>query len=231
MGGSQAVVDYVRKGGVMPPNDESLHIADDGSFTMWRSASTASIPPSPVGEFAGKLTQPQHEQLAAAASLLDAAGDLSLTPPPGAVIETIRVAGATASLGIHQQAPGPWDQLIKLLRPLLGELTRFPKAALRLEMNDQGRSARLVAVGHGALELDLGEMQVHAFLWRGDQIDARWSAPTESETRRETTGDGWNLSLPFDHGFELNRDVRVSAIVELKASLDDETMRAISLQV
>jgi hypothetical protein len=224
------MITYQRTGGFIPPhNNEKLQIEDDGTFSLWRSAATASIPPSPVGSFAGSLEPALHARIQAAAQAAAAAGNLTVRPKPGSVMESIALAHAKASLGIHDQPDGPWGTLIGLLRPLLGDLTRFPRAALALEVLDGGRAARLVRRGPEAMRLDLSHLKIEAILWRGDAIESRWSAPAQAADASLAAGTDWTMDLPFQHGFTAGPGSRVAAHASLNA-FDGEKSVPVALQ-
>jgi hypothetical protein len=226
------MITYQRKGGLRPPpNNETLRIKEDGTFTLWRSVSLASIPPSPIGRFSGVLAEDLHLQLQDAARTATASGNLAILPRPDSVIESIDLPGAKATLGIHDQAGGPWGRLIGLLRPLLGDLTRFPRAAIALEVLDNGQAARLIVRGADPLRLDLSKLEVQAILWRNDSLEGRWSAAAASNSTLAplTANAGWALDLPFDHGFAITADSRVVAYAYFDV-FDGEKFVSVSLQ-
>ena len=223
---------YHRHGGFRhTPNNEKLQIEDDGSFSMWRSVGVASIPPSLIGRFEGKLETELNTRLWDLAEAVTATGDLRVVPPPDSVIEDIVLPGAHATLGIHQQAGVPWDSITGLLRPLLGELTKFPRAAIELEVRDDGRQALLVHRGNEPLRADLSKISIEAILWRNDAVESRWQGSLE-EIRNQgiiQTVPGWSLDLPFHHGFDSTSDNRVVAYASFNA-FDGEMFVPVSLQ-
>lgn len=232
MEGTMKIINYQRYGGLRPtPNNEILKIEDDGKFRMWRSVSTASIPPSPIGRFEGKLEAELNAQLWYAADAAAATGDFEIVPLPDSVIDTIKLPNAQASMGIYQQPRGPWNNLIGLLRPLLSELALFPRAAIALEVLNGGRAARLVHRGTEPLLLDLSTMKIQAILWQEEDLINRWSEPqtTFGDKVVLSAAEEWLLNLPFGHGFNITQESHVIAYVRFKA-FDGEVFLPVSLE-
>jgi hypothetical protein len=225
-------INYSRSGGFQPPPDhETLFIDAGGTFSMWRSVSMASNPLSPIGRFAGQLDAQMHARLQAAAAAAAAAGDLRITPVPDAAIETFQVGGVRATMGAHDTPQGPWLDLVKPLRQLLGKLAAFPVAAIALEVSPNGRSARLVHRGAETLRIDLGDLGVRAVLWRDFVPEANWRASGEQIGDRGSVRatPGWSLELPFDHGFECAPGDKVVAYVTF-AAFEGDAAVLVSLQ-
>lgn len=90
---------YLRQGGLMPgPQHEEIRV-DGALFTMWRSVSIASRPPSPIGRFGGRLNSGREASLAEAALAAEKAGDFVVTPKPDAVVESVELGGGGAAGG------------------------------------------------------------------------------------------------------------------------------------
>jgi hypothetical protein len=190
----------------MPQLDESLDIAADGSFSMWRSVGSASPLPSPIGSFAGRLSPEQSLELSAAAEQAAAAGSQTRLVSPDSPVDRLRVGDAEATLGIRDLGEGAWRTLAALVRPLLKELTTSPVAAIDLDVGDE---AKLVYEGSESLQVDLATLALEAVQWRGDDAVARWKAQDHAEEEL-IAGPGWSRELPFDHGFELQEGDRIS---------------------
>jgi hypothetical protein len=193
-------VSIVRSGGrTAPPDRERLEIADDGTFTMWRSVRSPA-----VGRFAGRLDGPNAERmrgLAAAAAALDPPAGKQL---PGAATETITVDGVSLRTGSSGGPDGPWGDLVGALRALLRELVTQPAAAIALEVANDGSSAKLVHRGEDEIDVDLSALTVRAVVWGpGWEQRGEWSSD-EGGPARTTAGPGWSYDLPFGHGLTVN---------------------------
>lgn len=210
-------INYHRRGGRKPPRDnEQLEIDENGNFTLWRSVGWATTPPTPVGHFAGQLPAAEHDALCQQATVAAADGNFKATPKPDAAIETIKVDDAQARMGNHEKPAGPWGDLADHLRQLLVDLTERPKAALSLELDKGGKTARLVHLGSDSLRLDLSDLTVRAVLWEGQRKAGDWSAPADKNKGKDTNASaGWSLDLPFAHGFDLGGNKEVVAYVTL----------------
>jgi hypothetical protein len=223
---------YYRQGGLrVTPHNERLWIQNDGSFKMWRSVSSASIPPSPAGWFQGKLDSEINLRLWALQKAAAASGDFKMAPPPDSVIENITLERARASLGINQQPPGHWGDMVSLLRTLLGQLSRFPRAAVDLEVRAGGQSAYLIQRGSEPIRLDLSYLKLTANLWKGENIEKRWSG-TQTVLKDKAiieAGPGWSFHLPFDHRFEISSGSHVVAYLDFNA-FNGEHFVPVSLQ-
>jgi hypothetical protein len=190
-------VSITRSGGRTPPPDrERLEIADDGTFTMWRSVRSPV-----VGRFGGGLDEGLSEQvreLAAAASAVEPPAEAQV---PGAATETVTIDGVSFRTGSSNDPPGPWGGLVEALRSWLRELTNSPVAAVALEVAGDGSSAKLVHRGDDTIAVDLSSLSVRAVVWgpgweqRGD-----WSAGPSTGDARVEAGPGWSYDLPFEHG-------------------------------
>jgi hypothetical protein len=229
---AEIIVHYTRGGGRKPPHDrEQLEIRADGSFSLWRSIGSASYPPAPVGRFAGQLDPSALDDLRDKVMTATRAGNLSLIPPPGAAIEKIRLGKVEASLGIHQEPEGPWGTLVEHLRQLLTDLTNYPRAAVALEVDSDGRSVYLVHLGEEALRLDLKNFTIRAVLWQGYQKEADWQLFKKEDQWPDqlTAQAGWSFKLPFDHNFQVTEGREVVAYVTLSL-FDGETAIPVALE-
>ncbi len=254
--GTHTIVRYSRSGGRTPPRDrERLEISPDGTFAMWRSIGSASHPPSPIGRFAGALDPALVAQLRREVAAAAQAGDLNVTPPPDAAIETIEVGDVRARLGIHEEPAGPWGALTQRLRQLLRDLADYPQAAIALEVILGGQGARLVHRGEEPFHIDLRFLTTRAVLWHGFSVEGDWR-PSEglgsaggdlmadlawspdlpvdygldvAEGEELVAGPGWSLDLPFDHGFDITQECEVVAYVTFEVH-DGEEPITVSLQ-
>ncbi len=220
-GGASLMVRLSRVGGrVPPPDNEHLDVAPDGEFSMWRSTNTGI-----AGRFAGRLDPDELAGLEAETRQASAAGDLEVPPFPDAAIETVQVQGARAELG--GDTDGPWAPLVARLHRLLDELTAAPLAAIALEVDHEGRRARLVHRGSQPLRLDLSGLSSRAVLWgpnwwllqdwrSGTGDDGAGPAGAGATARGPVeAGPSWSMELPFGHGFEPGPDRILQGFAEL----------------
>jgi hypothetical protein len=229
MGGRQEVIALSRTGGLrLPQFHEVLQIDGDGAFSMWRSVSKASDLPAPIGRFGGRVASAQRAALDDAANRAVAEGSRTWLVTPDSPVDTFDVDGVTAKLGIHNPGEGAWKDLAQLVRPLLRELTASPLAAIALEVDG---GAKLVHQGTEPLTLDLSALAVRADHWRDGQSLTRW---TPSSSPAAVQGEvaaqpGWNLELPFEHGFDMQPGDRVTVDVTFAAH-DGERLIPVGLQ-
>jgi hypothetical protein len=220
------VITLSRTGGLRPPRfDEALEIEDDGMFNMWRSVSMASALPAPIGRFRGCLSDAERDALREAGRRAAQEGSQTRVVEPDSPVDQIAVDGATATLGVDDPGEGAWQTLAALLRPLLRDLTRSPVAAIALHVDG---GATLVHEGVSPLRLDVSSLAVRAMLWRNSQSEGRWSAPPLG-LGEVVAEPGWQLSLPFDHGFTLHPGDRLIVTVTFRAQ-DGERSVPVSLQ-
>jgi len=208
-----------------PSDNEYLEIEDDGSFTMWRSVGWATLPPTPVGQFAGALAAEDLRALRAEADAAAREGDLTSRMQPGIPVETIEAGDATADVTPGREIPGAWGALVDHLRGLLASLTDQPVAALSIEVAGDGRSARLQHLGSEPIRLDL--RQVSMLVSRHSAAGAslgEWRLPATDLGGEVEAEDGWTLELPFDHGLDGTPGSRLTVIANL-AAYDDEDLR------
>jgi len=209
---------YQRSGGRRPPRDnESLQITGDAGFTMWRSVGAATYPATAIGHFAGTLASDILDALTKQCAAAAGAGNLTLTPKPDGAQETITVDSARASLGANDDPAGPWQPLVTHLRQLLGDLTAQPRAAIAVQVEPDGSSARLVHLGTEPIRLDLTALTVRAVLWRNYTTLGDWRAPNAGLPGEITAVPGWSLDLPFDHGFTVPEGTSVRVYVTFGA--------------
>jgi len=210
-----------RTGGMrLPEFHEVLEVDGDGVFKMWRSVSKASELPSPIGRFAGSVTDAQKEALGAASKRAAGEGSRAWLVSPDSPVDRFDVDGVNATLGIHHPGEDAWKDLAALVRPLLRELTSSPLAAIALEIVDGG--PKLVHQGTEPLTLDLSTLTVRADHRRAGQSLARWTAPSPATAQGEVVAKpGWKLDLPLEHGFDLKPGDRVTADVTFVAHNGD----------
>jgi hypothetical protein len=203
---------------------EVLEIAPDGAFSMWRSVSTATPQPAPIGRFGGRLADAQVQALSEAAKRATAEGARKWRVIPDSPVDRFEVDGAEATLGMRDAGEGAWQELIALVRPLLDELTRAPRAAIALQLDG---GATLVHQGTEPLRLDLSELAVHAHQRGESRSEGTWSAP-RADHGEVVAQPGWRLELPFEHGFEVRSGDRITADVTFAAH-DGEHLIPVSL--
>jgi hypothetical protein len=206
-------ITYSRQGGFMPPrDDEVLHVGTDGTCNLWRSVGWDTRPPTPVGRFAGRLAADENASLQAEAIAAAQAGAFLQPILPDSPVETVTIDQLSSVLGVHGDPPGVWKPLVRHLRVLLVNLTRFPTAAIALKVAPDGKSARLVHQGSDAVRLDLSSLAVQATLREGGSQTEEWHAPARGPTD-VTAVVGWTYEIPFDHGFDIQAGRSVTARV------------------
>jgi hypothetical protein len=193
---------------------------------MWRSVSMASPLPSPIGRFGGSLDDDESVRLLAVAKQAVSEGSRTWMIAPDSPVDQIEVDGVDAVLGIHDSGEGAWKDLAGLLRPLLGELTYSPRAALSLQVNDE---ADLVHQGSESLQLDLSRLTVQTNHWRDGESLGSWVAPVQDLGEVESRP-GWRLPLPFGHGFDVSPGDRLIVRVAFAAH-DGDQLVPVGLQV
>jgi hypothetical protein len=224
------MISVTRTGGMRPPRfHEWLDIADDGTFQMWRSVGTATLPPTPIGRFAGRLSNTQRESLEKASRGAVGEGSREWSPLPDSPVDRLQVNGASATLGIHDNGDGAWAALIRLVRQLLVELTGAPDAAIALEGDADGGDAALVHQGSNPLRVDLSNLSVRAVHWRGSDSLDTWTTDVPSSTEEVVAESGWRLALPLDPGFDARSGDRV-VVRATFAAHDGEHMVPVSVQ-
>jgi len=199
-------IHFRRSGGMKPPPDrENLQIEDDGSFSLWRSVGWTTSPPTAAGRFEGRLEAAERQKLDKLVKAAAKGDNLQMKVKPDGAIDRLQLGQKSAVLGANDDADEPWYALVELLRELLGDLTRAPKAAVALKVAPDGQSAHLVHQGQEALRLDLSNLTVRAVLWEGYLNQGDWRAKEAAGASAPVTaGPGWSLELPFDHHHDLN---------------------------
>jgi hypothetical protein len=178
---------FQRLSGYPPPEREMLDIADDGTFTLWRSMGPV------VGRFGGKV--PDRDELAA----LVAAVEGSDPPEPGelpadAATETVETDGGTATVEAGEAVDGPWGDLFAAGRKLADELRDQPVAAIAIEVDASDGVVRLTQRGDGVLPLELDRARVSARAWK-DGRQAGGGTTDELGLGRVEAGPGWSTSI------------------------------------
>jgi hypothetical protein len=211
---------YTRQGGHRPPRDDERLEIDQGRFTLWRTVSSATYPPTPIGSFAGELPAAEWDELREMITAAVEEGDLQRQIAPDSPIETIRAGDVTARLGIHDEPEGAWGAVIARLRDLLRQCTGQPAAALSLTVSSDGKRATLKRLGTETLDVDLSWSTVRAVLWEEEwQNKGSWSDAVEDGPAEETE-EGWSYELPFGHGFTPEQNQQVVAYLTMKVRRD-----------
>jgi hypothetical protein len=201
------VITYDRVGGRPQPgepaDDEHLRI-DGSSFELTRRSDAPA-----VGRFAGTLDAATVEELDRLAGAVTASVDGARRPDAAAV--EIRAGDRIGRFG-QGSGPGSWAALERRLEQLAGDLVDQPAAAIALEVAEDGSAARLVHAGSDPVDVDLSEVRVHAFLWKGYYEPAgEWRAEVRGGPERAEPG--WAHELPFAHGLALGGDTTLQADV------------------
>jgi hypothetical protein len=188
-----------RIGGIRPPDNERLEIADDGGFVLWRTVGTATQPPTPVGRFEGHLSA---SDLDAAKAAVDAAttgtSPASAGPAhPGSSFDRLDINDVRAEVPAGAAVEGDWATAVDLARRLLHDLTAAPTAAVALDASD---GLRVVHVGTEPIELDLSELVVRAARLEDGAAVEHWEQAC-SGPFSVTAAPGWDFALPFEHDF------------------------------
>lgn len=225
-------INYHRTGGFPPPTDhEYLKIQADGSFVMWRSMGKATFPPTPVGRFSGKLSPQDNLKLQKIAQETIKEGGIILTLSPDSALERIQVDGTESIMGIHSMPDGKWGELMQHIRPLLSQLTKYPEAAVGVELTDQGSGAKLVRYGSGILHIDLSHLFLRAVLWENMEPIDSWEKLVHDfgNMTNLLTEQNWTIGLPFEHGFTLQKEHHVAVYVYFVA-FDGESPTDVSVE-
>jgi hypothetical protein len=172
---------YRNSGSTTPATAENVELADDGSFTGWRS-----IAPS-VGWFAGALPASDCDEVRTA---IGALGDaVPGPPPPGSTVETLELPDGDPLVVTGVQAGGPLGDLVDRARRLLDEMVDSPRAAVGMDGN------QLVHRGTDPIELDISAVALRATYWRG-YYEPAGNASEMLAGQRVTAKPGWTLDLP-----------------------------------
>jgi hypothetical protein len=199
-----SLVRYHRSGGLRPSDDETLEVAEDGTFRAWRTVAGPRI-----GAFGGVMPDDALSSLGALVEGCRRAGPIRVPVPRDGASERIEIdgdAGPTGDLGGGAEPAGPWGPLARRVRELLDAATDAPVGALELAEADgvltlawlgEARSGGADAAGL-RLEVDLPAAKLELVRLGPDGVPVgRW-APHAFEgavdTRAET-GPGWRMEL------------------------------------
>ncbi len=187
-------VAFARLSDAPPPAREMLAVAADGSWTAWRSIGAA------IGRFAGAAgtgAADAGERIvelaeAAAAAEPPRAGEL----PPDATVDSLEVAGRSATIGSRDEPEGPWGALFAACRGLIEAATDHPAAAIALVIAGPDR-VRLEQRGAGALTVELGEAPVQGAVWTpaGEFVA---TGTGRLPAGRVEAGPGWSLDVALE---------------------------------
>jgi len=196
-------------------------VAPNGSFSLWRTIAWLSRPPSPVGRFAGALDGGALERIADLVAVAYRTDPVLSALPPDAARERLLLGERVSSWADDASPAPPFGDLARELRQLLTELTRFPDAAVVLEMSGQG--AVLALLGGGEIELDLSGAVMRTI------SPAAGPAAHSSDTRINgprsvVAGPGWRYELP------VARTAGSALRVDELLAFDGEFWRACSLE-
>jgi hypothetical protein len=219
--GGDAWLTFSRTGGRAPRDDETLSVAEDGTFEARRTLGGPR-----VGTFRGQLPERAARALRKAVAALEDAEDLEIPTPREGATEVLACAGRTLRTGSNERAPKPWRAALDLTRALLeDEVVEAPLAAVELVADE--RSARLAHAGTEPVEVDTGSVVVNVVRLGDDgAVLARWRGRRDdrlvsngetlvAEPEWVTATPGWTAELPFDHPVELARGDWLQVWVDL----------------
>jgi hypothetical protein len=184
-----SLVRFLRLSSAPPPAREKIDVADDGSYTAWRSIDDV------VGRFAGSVPDPEVVRglVAAVAGVAPPAlGAL----PHDATVDSVGAGGQELEVSANGSVEGPWGELLAACRELVAGVGSSPLAAVALVIDGPG-ALRLEHRGSASIPVELANLWVEVTRWRGD-------TPVGSAERtvpglgRVESGPGW--SLPIDLG-------------------------------
>jgi hypothetical protein len=199
----------------VPGHDERLDI-DGTRFRLRRTTGVAA-----VGRFSGELSAVVARAVDAAAEDVRGSSPVHLEAAPGSPGETVEVDGSRLE-GDLDDAPGPWAAVVERLRELLDRLVDAPEAAIAIEVDEDGRHARLVHRGTMPVEVDLSETRVSVHAWRGYYEPAgRWLRGPLALDAPSRAVPGWQVELPFDHGLALGGDIALQVEADFAIRDDD----------
>lgn len=200
---------FERRGGRAPRDDEALTVAEDGTFTARLTVGGSSI-----GSFHGRLAGAAATRLRRAVEAVAATEDVTLPTAHHGATEVLEVADRTLRIDANDAPPKPWRALLERVRKLVDDtVAGSPEAAIQLVAD--ARSARLIHAGSEALDVDVGSVLVKVIRVADEGgVLGRWngrpagSLVDNGETlvptpRWVTAGPGWSAPLPFDHALEL----------------------------
>lgn len=206
-----------------PASDEHLEIGD-GRFRLWRSAGVPT-----VGRFAGTLPADVAHDVESAAEATVRAGTAEIEMPPDAALETLELPdGTVVLLGQGVEPPGALGRLVVELRAQMEKLIAQPVAAVGLEVDDDGTGARLVHRGSDPIRVDISELRVSVYAWKGYYEPAgRWQRGPIALDAATEAGPGWSVDLPFDHDLPSGPDRSLQVAVDFRL-MDGESWRSVS---
>jgi hypothetical protein len=202
-------------GRAVPGHDERLEI-DRGRFRLRRTTGVAV-----VGRFTGELAADDARGVDAAAEAVRGTSSLYLQASPGSSPEVVEVDGVHLQ-GDLDDAPEPWAALVERLRDLVDRLVDAPEAAIAIEVDDDGRRARLVHRGTVPVEVDLSEARIAVNAWQGYYEPAgRWERGPIDLGAPSTAEPGWQADLPFDHDLPVGDDFSLQVEADFAIRDDD----------
>ena len=216
-------LDFRREGGSAPRDHDILTVADDGSFSMWRTVGRSTQPPSAIGRFAGAVPPERWAALSAALEQCRRADPIELSLPADAAREKVVFGKRVSTWADDAVPPAPYAALAVESRRLLSELTEAPEAAVGISAGDP---PELHHLGSDPLEIDLSGATVRAVRWEGGRVVEDWHASIDGP-RSVSISKGWRLRLPSSHGF--GRDAEVSFEVNELLAFDGEFWRSCAL--
>lgn len=201
---------FERHGGLPPRDDESLELAEDGTFTA-----RLTIGGPGIGAFEGSLSAARITRVRKAVAALDGPKEVEVSTPDHGATEVLAVAGRTLRTGSNETPPKPWRPLLRAVRGIVDEeAVEHPRAAIRLIAD--AKAARLEHAGHDPIDVDLGSLEVRVVLRGGnDDTRDRWQAAAPKGQGWVTATQGWTFALPFDHGLRVGRGDWLQVRVEL----------------
>ena len=218
-GRHRPVLVYRRQGGAPPPDHETLTVADDGRFDLWRTVAATS----PIGRFRGQVPAEDRAILEEAAGGCRRAQPVHLPLPPDAARETVIVGRASSTWAEDAEPPPPFADLASGARRLIKELTVFPEAAVALRL---AGTPSLAQLGSDEIDLDLSGASVRAVRWEVGRAVETWEEPVRGP-RSLRANAGWSYQLPFGHPFAPGDQVSVA--VDDFLAFDGEFWRSCSL--
>jgi hypothetical protein len=110
--GMGTVLDFRREGGSAPRDHEILTVADDGSFSMWRTVGRSTQPPSAVGRFAGAVPPERWASLSAALEQCRRTDPIDLPLPADAAREKVVFGKRISTWADDAVPPAPYAALL-----------------------------------------------------------------------------------------------------------------------
>jgi hypothetical protein len=186
-----SLVRLMRLSDAPPPAREVLDVADDGSFTAWRSIHDV------VGRFAGSMPDPEGLRGLVAAVSGDAPPSAG-TLPLDATVDSLEAAGRELEVSANGSVDGAWGALLEACRTVLAGVGSSPVAAVALVIKGPG-ALRLEHRGTGPLAIELANLWVEVTRWRGDTPVGSAERSVAGHGRVEA-GPGWSLDVELEGG-------------------------------